>query len=94
MFLKPLKVLDNIQLFEKNLLSNLLFFLQTVSSSGYPDTSVWLAVGEDGVAVLDQASMHPLERYSYDSVVTFGGCQVIGHYPEFPGMIIFLALCS
>ena len=31
------------------------FFLvlfQTVSSSGYPDTTVWLAVGEDGIAIL------------------------------------------
>ncbi len=47
-----------------------------VSSSGYPETLVWLAIGEEGVAILDQVSMHTLEKYPYDSIVTFGGCQV------------------
>ena len=36
---------------------------------------VWLAVNEDGVSLLDQHSMQLLARYSYDNVVTFGGCQ-------------------
>ena len=39
------------------------------------DNTVWLAVNEDGVSLLDQHSMQLLVRYSYDSVVTFGGCQ-------------------
>ena len=36
---------------------------------------VWLAVNEDGVSLLDPNSMQLLVRYSYDNVVTFGGCQ-------------------
>jgi len=47
-----------------------------VSAPGYPDNSVWLAICEEGVAILDQISMHTLEKYPYDSIVTFGGCQV------------------
>lgn len=47
-----------------------------VSASGYSETLVWLAIGEEGVAILDQVSMHTLEKYPYDSIVTFGGCQV------------------
>lgn len=39
------------------------------------DSFVWLAVSEDGVSLLDQHSMQLLARYSYDNVVTFGGCQ-------------------
>lgn len=37
--------------------------------------TTWLAVNEDGVSLLDQHSMQLLARYSYDNVVTFGGCQ-------------------
>ena len=37
---------------------------------------VWLAVGEDGVAVLDYGTMHPTTKYPYESIITFGGCQV------------------
>ena len=37
---------------------------------------VWLAVGEDGVALLDYTTMHPTSRFPYDNIVTFGGCQV------------------
>lgn len=39
------------------------------------DETTWLAVNEDGVSLLDQHSMQLLARYSYDNVVTFGGCQ-------------------
>ena len=45
------------------------------SSSGSSTSLVWLAVNEDGVSLLDQHSMQLLARYSYDNVVTFGGCQ-------------------
>ena len=34
-----------------------------------------MAISEEGVSLLDQHSMQPLARYSYDNVVTFGGCQ-------------------
>ncbi|XP_067011816.2 uncharacterized protein CG43867 [Anabrus simplex] len=36
---------------------------------------VWLAVSEDSVTLLDLATMSPIARYVYTSVVTFGGCQ-------------------
>lgn len=36
---------------------------------------VWLAVAEDSVTILELATMTMLVRYSYTSVVTFGGCQ-------------------
>lgn len=35
----------------------------------------WLAVSEDAISVLELASMMPISRYPYGSVVTFGGCQ-------------------
>uniref|UniRef100_A0A8C9ZD27 Pleckstrin homology domain containing, family H (with MyTH4 domain) member 1 n=1 Tax=Sander lucioperca TaxID=283035 RepID=A0A8C9ZD27_SANLU len=35
---------------------------------------VWLAVNEDGLCVLDY-TMHTLVTYSYQSVITFGGCR-------------------
>ena len=35
----------------------------------------WLAVSDEGTAVLDLESMSPTSFYPYDSVVTFGGCQ-------------------
>ena len=44
--------------------------LQTSTS-----TSVWLAVNEDGISVLDYSTMQPSHRFAYDSIVTFGGCQ-------------------
>ncbi|XP_076312352.1 pleckstrin homology domain-containing family H member 1-like isoform X1 [Tachypleus tridentatus] len=37
--------------------------------------AVWLAVGEDGVAVLDFTSMKLKLRYPYSLVTTFGGCR-------------------
>ena len=43
------------------------------SYSGARD--VWLAVGEEGVAVLDHSSMQVTIRFSYTNFVTFGGCQ-------------------
>jgi hypothetical protein len=36
---------------------------------------VWLAVSEDALHILDLSSMLPLARYSYSSVMTFGGLQ-------------------
>lgn len=36
---------------------------------------VWLAVSEDALQILDLSSMLPLARYSYSSVLTFGGLQ-------------------
>lgn len=48
---------------------------QLGSVVGPEPTSVWFAVGEDGVAVLDLQSMQPISRHPYDTVVTFGGWQ-------------------
>ena len=39
------------------------------------DEDCWLAVSDEGIAVLDMESMSPSSFYPYDSVVTFGGCQ-------------------
>ena len=39
------------------------------------DEDSWLAVSDEGIAVLDMESMSPSSFYPYDSVVTFGGCQ-------------------
>ena len=36
---------------------------------------IWLAIHEDGVSLLELQTMQPLVRYSYEHVVTFGGCQ-------------------
>lgn len=35
----------------------------------------WLAVSEDALSVLELSSMVPLARYTYNSIMTFGGCQ-------------------
>ncbi|XP_065563774.1 uncharacterized protein CG43867-like [Artemia franciscana] len=37
--------------------------------------SAWMAVCEDGLTLLETGAMQPLVRISYESVVTFGGCQ-------------------
>jgi len=59
------------QLFNVQLLESTSPFLQLEA-----ETSIlWMAINEDGVSLLDQHSMQPLARYSYDNVVTFGGCQ-------------------
>ncbi|XP_059087273.1 uncharacterized protein CG43867-like isoform X9 [Tigriopus californicus] len=50
-----------------------LFQVQAVTENERSD--VWLAVHEDGISVLDYTSMQFQVRYSYDSIVTFGGCQ-------------------
>lgn len=34
---------------------------------------VWIAVQEDGISVLEHATMQPLNTYDYRSVITFGG---------------------
>lgn len=36
---------------------------------------VWLAVSEDALHILDLSSMLPLAKYTYSSVMTFGGSQ-------------------
>ncbi|KAG5857923.1 hypothetical protein ANANG_G00024550 [Anguilla anguilla] len=36
---------------------------------------LWLAVNEDGLSVLEFNTMHLLVTYSYQSVITFGGCR-------------------
>lgn len=36
---------------------------------------IWLAVSEDALNILELSSMSSLARYSYDSIMTFGGCQ-------------------
>lgn len=35
----------------------------------------WLAVAEDALVVLELSSMAQLARYTYSSIMTFGGCQ-------------------
>eukprot|EP00096_Caligus_rogercresseyi_P011374 TRINITY_DN4455_c0_g1_i1.p1 TRINITY_DN4455_c0_g1~~TRINITY_DN4455_c0_g1_i1.p1 ORF type:complete len:1004 (+),score=284.70 TRINITY_DN4455_c0_g1_i1:240-3014(+) len=49
--------------------------------------SIWMAINEEGISILDHHSMQLTSRYSYDSIVTFGGCQedfmiVISQDPE------------
>ncbi|KAM9708121.1 pleckstrin homology domain-containing family H member 1 [Menidia menidia] len=44
-----------------------------VPPSPVEQSQVWLAVCEDGLCVLDN-TMHTLVTYSYQSVITFGGC--------------------
>ncbi|XP_071036790.1 pleckstrin homology domain-containing family H member 1-like [Parasteatoda tepidariorum] len=38
-------------------------------------SSVWLAVSEDCITLLDFTTMQPIVRYPYGVVVTFGGCK-------------------
>ncbi|XP_037603114.1 pleckstrin homology domain-containing family H member 1 [Sebastes umbrosus] len=51
-----------------------LFSAKPVPPSPVEQSSVWLAVNEDGLCVLDY-TMHTLVTYSYQSVITFGGCR-------------------
>ncbi|KAM4625731.1 pleckstrin homology domain-containing family H member 1 [Polymixia lowei] len=51
-----------------------LFNAKPVPPSPVEQCQVWLAVNEDGLCVLDYA-MHMLVTYSYQSVITFGGCR-------------------
>ncbi|KAM8736149.1 pleckstrin homology domain-containing family H member 1 isoform 1-T3 [Acanthopagrus schlegelii] len=51
-----------------------LFSAKPVPPSPVEQSQVWLAVNEDGLCVLDYA-MHTLVTYSYQSVITFGGCR-------------------
>uniref|UniRef100_A0A1S4KKL1 PlekhH1, putative n=1 Tax=Ixodes scapularis TaxID=6945 RepID=A0A1S4KKL1_IXOSC len=37
--------------------------------------TIWLAVTEDGISLLDCSCMQPWARYPYSSVMTFGGCR-------------------
>uniref|UniRef100_A0A6Q2X6T9 Uncharacterized protein n=1 Tax=Esox lucius TaxID=8010 RepID=A0A6Q2X6T9_ESOLU len=51
-----------------------LFSAKPVPPSCVEQSQVWLAVNEEGLCVLDQ-TMHLLATYSYQSVITFGGCR-------------------
>ncbi|TSN67090.1 Pleckstrin homology domain-containing family H member 1 [Bagarius yarrelli] len=51
-----------------------LFSAKPLPPSTLEQTPVWLAVSEDGLSILDY-SMHLLVTYSYQSVITFGGCK-------------------
>ncbi|KAH7934203.1 hypothetical protein HPB49_022973 [Dermacentor silvarum] len=37
--------------------------------------SLWLAVSEDGISLLDCATLQPWVQHPYSSVMTFGGCR-------------------
>ncbi|KAK7940437.1 hypothetical protein WMY93_003763 [Mugilogobius chulae] len=51
-----------------------LFSAKPVPPSSVEQSQVWLAVNEDGLCILD-LTMHPLVTYSYQCVITFGGCR-------------------
>uniref|UniRef100_A0A8C7S9H4 Pleckstrin homology domain containing, family H (with MyTH4 domain) member 1 n=1 Tax=Oncorhynchus mykiss TaxID=8022 RepID=A0A8C7S9H4_ONCMY len=51
-----------------------LFSAKPIPPSSVEQSQVWLAVNEDGLCVLDY-TMHLLVMYSYQSVITFGGCR-------------------
>ncbi|CAG7824276.1 unnamed protein product, partial [Allacma fusca] len=38
-------------------------------------STVWAAVGEDGIAILDQQTLQQIGKYSLNSIQTFGGTQ-------------------
>ncbi|KAL4238975.1 Pleckstrin y domain-containing H member 2 [Mactra antiquata] len=48
-----------------------LFFTKERESTSSDE--VWLAIQEDGVAILEYSTMQPISMYDYRSVVTFGG---------------------
>ncbi|CAM1311332.1 PLEKHH2 (predicted) [Pycnogonum litorale] len=63
------------------------------------DQQVWLAVQDDGITTLDNKSMLPLNRYPYESVVTFGGCRedfmlVINHHRSDKNLTEKLLFCG
>jgi hypothetical protein len=37
---------------------------------------MWLGVGEEGLSLLKHSSLQLITKYTYASIVTFGGCQV------------------
>ncbi|XP_054721007.1 uncharacterized protein CG43867-like [Uloborus diversus] len=51
-----------------------LFSAKTQLKQGEP-LSIWLAVSEDSITLLDFTTMQTLYRYPYGVVVTFGGCR-------------------
>ena len=53
-------------------LIELLFLLV---QSEIDQSSVWLAINEEGVSVLDHTTMQVTEKFSYTNIITFGGCQ-------------------
>uniref|UniRef100_A0A674ERF7 Pleckstrin homology domain containing, family H (with MyTH4 domain) member 1 n=1 Tax=Salmo trutta TaxID=8032 RepID=A0A674ERF7_SALTR len=53
-----------------------LFSAKPIPPSSVEQSQIWLAVNEDGLCVLDYTMVsHLLVMYSYQSVITFGGCR-------------------
>uniref|UniRef100_A0A8C9W1K0 Pleckstrin homology domain containing, family H (with MyTH4 domain) member 1 n=1 Tax=Scleropages formosus TaxID=113540 RepID=A0A8C9W1K0_SCLFO len=52
-----------------------LFSAKPVPPSTVEETQLWLAVNEDGLHILDYSTMHLRLTYSYQCVITFGGCR-------------------
>ncbi|KAL4656153.1 pleckstrin homology domain-containing family H member 1-like isoform X2 [Arapaima gigas] len=52
-----------------------LFSAKPVPPSPVEEAQLWLAVSEDGLHILDYKTMHPRLTYSYQCVITFGGCR-------------------
>uniref|UniRef100_A0A8C9VYV0 Pleckstrin homology, MyTH4 and FERM domain containing H2 n=1 Tax=Scleropages formosus TaxID=113540 RepID=A0A8C9VYV0_SCLFO len=49
--------------------------LQPITPSPYQSSTVWLAVHEDGISVLEYTSMRLLVSHSHKNLMTFGGCR-------------------
>ncbi|MED6290540.1 Pleckstrin y domain-containing H member 2, partial [Characodon lateralis] len=61
-----------------------LFQAETTTPSPESGLSVWLAVHEDGISVLEHKSIKLLVTHPYKNLMTFGGCKedfmlVVGH---------------
>ncbi|XP_038639733.1 pleckstrin homology domain-containing family H member 1 isoform X1 [Scyliorhinus canicula] len=52
-----------------------LFTAKPIAPSPLEEKPVWLAVNEDGINILECSTMHLVINYSYQSVMTFGGCR-------------------
>lgn len=50
-------------------------FLQWKQSETSGTAMVWLAIAEDGIALLELSNMEVIASYTYRQVLTFGGCQ-------------------
>ncbi|KPP73858.1 pleckstrin-like domain-containing family H member 2-like [Scleropages formosus] len=52
-----------------------LFAAKPITPSPYQSSTVWLAVHEDGISVLEYTSMRLLVSHSHKNLMTFGGCR-------------------
>ncbi|XP_039597638.1 pleckstrin homology domain-containing family H member 1 isoform X2 [Polypterus senegalus] len=52
-----------------------LFTAKPVPPSPLEDSTLWLAVSEDGISFLEYSTMRLILTYPYQSVMTFGGCR-------------------